>query len=327
MAIDTLDRSASTELITIPYDTEAERRQALDTFTSKDKLKPYIDQIRAHVAGFEPDLSTVTSRDRIKSMAFKVRQSKAYLVKIKDTLYKEQSEIPKKLTAAQKYIEGELDALAETVRAPLTKWEADEKARCDKHHAEIAQITAKGATQGKTSDQVKHDIANLNAMDLDERCEEFLEDYKDAHRAALNSLNAYLPLVEQAEQERAELARLRAEDAKRKAKEADEAAAKAKRDAAIKAQIAALAVEDEDEPQTIAVTSRAEVTVQPAAIAVTSVVDATTVKPSQIAKWRMFVMDCLHKQSIVEMLETTPDGVSVKLKNGECFILSITPCK
>lgn len=106
---------------------------ALDLFTAPDKVRVLLSGIRekarAEQAQLDTDLSKAKNRDAIKSLAYKVTQSKTYIDKAGKAVVDELKELPKKVDASRKQCRDELDALSEEIRQPVTAWEDAEKAR------------------------------------------------------------------------------------------------------------------------------------------------------------------------------------------------------
>ncbi|WP_119312640.1 cell envelope biogenesis protein TolA [Morganella morganii] len=106
---------------------------ALDLFTAPDKVQVLLSGIRekalAEQALLDTDLSKAKNRDAIKSLAYKVTQSKTYIDKAGKAVVDELKELPKKVDASRKQCRDELDALSEKIRQPVTGWEDAEKAR------------------------------------------------------------------------------------------------------------------------------------------------------------------------------------------------------
>lgn len=231
MSVNTIEKpEAGTELITVPED----GTEALRLFVEPRAMDPHLAKIRAVIDGFTPDLSTASSRDRIKSLAYRVARSKTYLDGIGKRLYQEQVEIPKRISLTRKAVELTLDRWRDEVRQPLTDWETKEKDRVDRHQVEIGRIARMGNGEGKTAEALNHDIANLESIEIGPACEEFAIEYADARVRALSSLRSMLTLRAQYEAEQAELQQLRAEAEARKIedeKKARIAAEKAKLDA------------------------------------------------------------------------------------------------
>ncbi len=206
-----------------------EPKDALATFTTLGALDPILLQIRAHIDAFDPDISTATGRDRIKSMAYAVARSKSALDTIGELLAKDAKKLPKKIDAGRKHARDTLDGWRDEVRAPLDKWEADEKARTDAHVAGIEALSAIVAMPAGTADQIKAQIAETEAVSDGEDREEFRDGFRLAKASALKSLAEKLAWREQYDAEQAELAKLRAEaearaEADRKLRAAEDAA-------------------------------------------------------------------------------------------------------
>ncbi|MEQ5217544.1 cell envelope biogenesis protein TolA [Morganella morganii] len=106
---------------------------ALDLFTAPDKVQVLLSGIREKArveqAQLDTDLSKAKNRDAIKSLAYKVTQSKTYIDKAGKAVVDELKELPKKVDASRKQCRDELDALSEEIRQPVTAWEDAEKAR------------------------------------------------------------------------------------------------------------------------------------------------------------------------------------------------------
>ncbi len=126
---------------------------ALDLFTAPDKVQVLLSGIRekalAEQALLDTDLSKAKNRDAIKSLAYKVTQSKTYIDKAGKAVVDELKELPKKVDASRKQCRDELDALSEEIRQPVTAWEDAEKARVaaeelvkqiERDHEEALQI-------------------------------------------------------------------------------------------------------------------------------------------------------------------------------------------
>jgi len=213
-----------TELVTLP------KADALTVFTTDGQIDPILARIRKEIDGFKPDLSTVTSRKAIASMAYKVAQSKSYLDGIGKELVDEQKKIPNLIDKTRKHVRDTLDKWKDEVRQPLTDWEKAEEDRVDRHKSNLAELAACAADQTeRPSLVVRERLAEVKAEDVSEAAyQEFAGLAAEAKLKAISALEDKLAKAEKREAEAAELARLRAE-AEERAKA--EAAEKAKRDA------------------------------------------------------------------------------------------------
>lgn len=112
-----------------------EPETALGIFTAPDKVQMMLSSIRekalAEQAALDTDLSKAKNRDAIKSLAYKVTQSKTHIDKAGKLVVDELKELPKKVDASRKQCRDELDALSDEIRKPVTVWEDTEKARVE----------------------------------------------------------------------------------------------------------------------------------------------------------------------------------------------------
>ncbi|CDH06847.1 conserved hypothetical protein [Xenorhabdus bovienii str. oregonense] len=106
---------------------------ALNLFTAPDKVQVLLSGIKdkayAEQSELDTDLSKAKNRDAIKSLAYKVTQTKTYIDKAGKAVVDELKELPKKVDASRKQFRDELDALSDEIRKPVTEWEDAEKAR------------------------------------------------------------------------------------------------------------------------------------------------------------------------------------------------------
>jgi len=235
------------DLVTIP------EASVYAVFTDKAKIEPYLEKVRAVVAEFKGDVSTVGGRKSIASMAFKVTKIKTYIEGLGKDLAAEQKEVPKKIDATRKHARETLEALAEDVRKPLTDWETAEDARVKRHTDTLILLdTFARGEYPQTIEAIKANLETVCAVVVGPACEEFEADYAVAVIKAQGALLESLAKAEKAESDRLELEALRAEAAERAeadriaelqrvaaakaTKDAEEAAEKAKKAAADAAQ-------------------------------------------------------------------------------------------
>lgn len=111
------------ELITI----ESLNTNALAVFTGEnDALEQLILQIEAEALALIADVSTAKGRDAIRSNAANVAKAKVRIDDAGKTLVADLKEMPKKVDASRKAVRDRLDNLRDTVRQPLTNWEAEQ---------------------------------------------------------------------------------------------------------------------------------------------------------------------------------------------------------
>lgn len=227
----------STELALVPP-----KETALQVFQAANGLDPYLQQIRAEIDAFVPDVSTKKGRDAIASIAHKVARSKTALDNVGKELVAELKEIPKKIDAERKRMRDTLDAWKDEVRAPLNEWEQAEADRVAKHEGRITMMREFASEAGEYDAQYLADrIAQLEAIEVGADWEEFEAEAHRVKAATLTTLQLALTKRQAYEAEQAELERLRAEAAQREqadreASIAREAAEQAQREAEQRAQ-------------------------------------------------------------------------------------------
>ena len=227
-----------------------EPTSALSVFTTAGAIDPLLDRVRKEIDAFKPDISTVTGRKAVASMAYRVARAKTYLDDAGKRVADQQKEIPKKIDATRKRIRDTLDAWRDEVRAPLDQWEAAEAARIEAHKERLETFRIwETQTAGISSDTLRSALTTAQGIAIDNSWEEFVSEAALAKDRAIASMRAALVAVEKREAEADELARLRAEAAAREQKDreekiAREATERAQRDAEAKAVAAARAAED-----------------------------------------------------------------------------------
>ncbi|MGK4231206.1 cell envelope biogenesis protein TolA [Providencia hangzhouensis] len=200
-----------------------EKSKALDVFKSSNSVEDIISKIESEVNSFVNDVNTDKGRKEIKSLAYRVAQSKTYLDGLGKDLVAELKEIPKLIDANRKTVRDRLDALRDKVRQPLTEWEAEQdRIKAEKQmlawHEEALEMNAvfdKALAERIESD---HEIALLMN-------EKFDRDLAEAKAEAERQRIAH---EEELKKQAAEQARLAAEQ---KAQQEIEAAAKREREA------------------------------------------------------------------------------------------------
>lgn len=228
--------STETQLAIVPP-----KETALQVFQAPNGLDPYLQQIRAEIDSFVPDVSTKKGRDAIASIAHKVARSKTALDNVGKELVAELKEIPKKIDAERKRMRDTLDAWKDEVRAPLNEWEQAEADRVARHEERVQQLRDFAMCDNLQAAGIRVQIENLEAIAVDAGFEEFEAEAHRVKNTALVMLRNELVKREQYEAEQAELERLRAEaaqreQAEREARIAREAAEQAQREAEQRAQ-------------------------------------------------------------------------------------------
>lgn len=235
------------DLIVVTPDTKAA------AIFSDNNLKTILGRIEEEVLKFEPDLKTATSRKEIASIAHKVSRSKTFIddkgKELTEDWRKKVGEINEHRKEAKEF----LDNLKVKVRAPLTKFEEDEKIRVATYRNKIQLIESWGDRLFNltlNSEEVSKNISNIESEVIDESWQEFQEEALTTRENALEMAKQCLQDVIKKEQEAEELAQLRKEADERKRKDhedmiAKNAAEKAKKEAEEKAASEAKKLQEE----------------------------------------------------------------------------------
>ncbi len=134
----TTEESQSTALVTI------EQTSALDVFKDATKLQSILDQVRQLATdGFTADASTAEGRALIKAQAYKVTRTKTAIEAAGKALADELKALPKLIDANRKAASEYLAELAETIRKPVTEYEAEAKRKKEEKAAAEAAIAAR----------------------------------------------------------------------------------------------------------------------------------------------------------------------------------------
>lgn len=226
------------------------RESALEVFTAQDGMKPYLDKIRAEIDAFRPDITTVSGRQAVASIAYKVAKSKTYLDGIGKDLADLQKEIPKKIDAARKLVRDTLDQWKDEVRKPLTDWEQAEETRVYKLQQRLENLCQFPVNLDGSAVALANMLELLQATVIDDTWQEFKAKAAEAKAHGIKTMEAAVATAVKRERDEAELIRLRAEAATRLRREqeeriAAEAADKARREAEERAAAAAVKAERE----------------------------------------------------------------------------------
>jgi hypothetical protein len=230
---------------------------AVDVFNNAG-LDPLLEQIKDEVRSFVPDLSTVTGRKAIASLAAKVAKSKTYLDGLGKDLAADQKAAIKTVDAERKRMRDDLDLLKIEARKPLTEWEDAEKSRVELLNKRLADLEAMSAEvnpetfEEYDSAALKTILANVEAIAIDDSWQEFKLNAERAKVQVLGALSLSINTRQKAEKDQADLEQFRRDQKEREQKEheeriAREAAQKAEHEAAEKAEKKRLRVEQEQQ--------------------------------------------------------------------------------
>lgn len=187
-------------------------------------IDPLIDRIRAEVRAIPTDISTPKGREAVAALAYKVGRSKTFIDAQRLALVADEK---KRLQAID--IEGArvwdvLEDLQKEVRKPLTDWENAEKDRVAAHESALSEIVNAGPHTLQNwqtlSVEAMHD--RLNEIKTEARdWQEFGARGRAATSVAVGQIEEAIAKRVKADDERAELERLRAEAVERERVERD----------------------------------------------------------------------------------------------------------
>lgn len=229
--------TSTTDLIVLPSPDSVRT-----VFTTPMGLAPYLQQIRARLDEFVPDVSTKKGRDAIASIAHQVAKGKVAVDNLGKDLVAEMKKEPALVDAERKRWRDQMDAWKDEVRAPLTAWEEAEAAREARHKAGIEWFNLRAKEHHDLDlQELRASLAEVDSKAVDQSWEEYEAEAHRAKAKALDALTSAVAAREKHEAEQAELAKLRAEAAAREQKDreeriAREAAERAQREAEAKAQ-------------------------------------------------------------------------------------------
>lgn len=207
-----------------------EQTTALAVLTDEKKYSELYRKVRDEVSGHVADLTTVTGRAAIASLAYKVTRTKTAIDEAGKLLNSEARKKIDAVDASRRKIRVELEALADEVRKPLTEWEDVEKARKEKAEEALSAIADCANFPGGSA-EIQGFIERLTAMEIDP--DVFQEGTHEAvllKSSSLGALQTRLKDALKSEADAAELVRLRAEQIEREAREHAAAVAKADAD-------------------------------------------------------------------------------------------------
>lgn len=205
-------------------------------FTDETEIDKIVASVKAVTDAHVPDLSTATGRAKTKSVAFKVSQTKAEIIRQGKKLTEEAIKLQRSVNASCNVIEKRFDAIRDEVKRPVTDWEDEDKARCEKHEEAVKSLLAYVTM---SADHPSGDLKDMRdaveAVVVDDAWDEFQDRASLAKIDALAALDRLISVAERREADAAELEQLRAAqaerdrlDAQRRADE-EAAAAEAKR--------------------------------------------------------------------------------------------------
>lgn len=174
--------------------------RAIAAFKTKDGLEPLLSAIEAECRAQPQVLTTENGRKNIASLAYKIAQAKVRLDEIGMALNEPHQKEIDLVNAGRKVAKARMQALQDEIRAPLTKWEQDEKIRIAAHEEKLKWFESliiwgpempKPVTSAMI--QARIDLVNEDARDWQEystRAERIKTEVLTALRADLEATKA-----------------------------------------------------------------------------------------------------------------------------------------
>lgn len=189
--------------------------------TDEVAYSEFYKTMKAEVSAHVPDTSTDKGRKEIAALAYKVTRTKTAIDAAGKKLNEDARAKINVVDASRRRIRDELDALADEARKPLTVWEDAEKARTDAvdaWHRDVGALAQVSTDDG--SNLIGDRLAAVEAMAIDPAVMmDGTDSANHAKQSALSRLRELFNVAVQREKDRAELARLRAEQEERERQE------------------------------------------------------------------------------------------------------------
>lgn len=199
-----------------------------EIFAKRSGLDPLLSKLEGavRVEAKSHDPATRKGRDALKSLAYKISQSKAELDRQGLALTEEARKKIDAVNVGRKQIKERLDSLRDAVKQPVIDWEAAEEGRVAKHKLALSAFDLGRVDALCSTEMIRSVVEEISLIDIGEDWQEYREIAATAKEQALTKFRADFEAAEQREAEQAELARLRAEAADRDRRKAEEEAAR-----------------------------------------------------------------------------------------------------
>ncbi|OHV81653.1 hypothetical protein [Rhizobium sp. LCM 4573] len=185
-----------------------------------DRFLAHLDE---KIKDFVPDLSTVTSRKKIASEAYKITRYKTAIDDAGKKLNEDARKQINAVDAKRRTVKSDLDERAALARRSLDQWEAQEEARIEYCESFLKAIEDCG--NGFIGGEPQAFPVLLRELEqklvVTSELAEFEDQARTAHRIATDKLTAAFEAHKRAEADRIELEKLRAEKEERDRAEAE----------------------------------------------------------------------------------------------------------
>lgn len=209
-------------------------------YTSTKVADDLVSKIKAAVEAEPFDLETKSGRKAVRSLAYKVAQTKVAIDKAGTALTERQRAEIAAVNAERKRVVDQLAEIQADVLKPVEEYEAREEARIAALELKLEIFDLGRVTQHSPSSTIREVIAELEATDTTTGFDEYADNAATRRKAALDLFALHLTAAETREAQEAELAEFRAQKAKADQEAADRQAALDRERAALEAERAAL---------------------------------------------------------------------------------------
>lgn len=175
-------------------------------------LPALLKEIEGEIAAASAGIDTKKGREAIASLAHSISRRKTPIVDAGKALTEDWRKKTATVNATKSTVEREFDALRDKARAPLDAWEAAEKDRRDTIIRGLAFLAQSAVVPtGSTIESIDATIEKVEAFAVGPEFEASEPQAKQDRLTALAKLSEARAAIVKAEEERAELERLRAE--------------------------------------------------------------------------------------------------------------------
>lgn len=228
---------------------EVQKKDLLQSFTD-GTIDKVLHAIKDVVSQFEPDMTTDKGKKEIASLARKVASSKTFIDGLGKELVADWKAKAKVVDNERSKARNFLDALKEEVRKPLTEFEEREKARLEKHRANLSNIEELSKITPQSSKEAADILKELIMIEVDASWEEFMAAATKAKDSAVALVQSHYNALKSKEEAAAQWEALRKEQEEKERRErevliAKQAEEKARIEAERQAQMVAIAAEQE----------------------------------------------------------------------------------
>lgn len=189
--------------------------QVVEAFKKEGGVKELYEEIEKQARSIVPDMTTPKGRDAIKSLAYKIAQSRTLVDKTGKALGADAKAVVDALNADRKFFCDKSEELQKEIRKPVTDWENKESLRILNHKTALSLIVnLSGSLPLHTTSAEMYEL-NIKRIDVEigDDWDEFKDAAIKARDESLIALRGLLAERVRLDLAEAELIRLREEKA------------------------------------------------------------------------------------------------------------------